>query len=94
MSDSLRQTPASKSSVTNHIKLLGLVYPCPFNVCIPYRTVEEHTAVSLFLASRDGWCSFNFHSCCDNKGPTITVIESGNNIFGGFIEQSWDGGKC
>ena len=28
------------SSVTNHIKLLGLVYPCPFYVCIPYRTVE------------------------------------------------------
>ena len=28
------------SSVTNHIKLLGLVYPCPFNVCIPFRTVE------------------------------------------------------
>ena len=28
------------ASVTNYIKLLGLVYPCPFSVCIPYKTFE------------------------------------------------------
>ena len=44
----------------------------------------------LYRASRDGWYSYNFHSCCDNKGPTVTVIESGDNIFGGFTEQSWE----
>ena len=43
----------------------------------------------LYRASRDGWASSTFHSYCDNKGPTVTVIKSGNNIFGGCTEQSW-----
>jgi len=45
----------------------------------------------LYRASRDGWAAANFHSCCDNKGPTVTVIKSGNYIFGGYTEQHWDG---
>jgi len=45
----------------------------------------------LYRASRDGWAASNFHSCCDNKGPTVTVIKSGNYIFGGYADQSWDG---
>ena len=43
----------------------------------------------LYRASRDGWASSTFHAYCDNKGPTVTVIKSGNNIFGGCTEQSW-----
>ncbi|XP_022808133.1 BTB/POZ domain-containing adapter for CUL3-mediated RhoA degradation protein 3-like [Stylophora pistillata] len=45
----------------------------------------------LYRASRNGWAASNFHSCCDNKGPTVTVVKSGNYIFGGYTEQSWDG---
>ena len=45
----------------------------------------------LYRASRDGWAASNFHSCCDNKGPTVTVIKSGNYIFGGYTEQEWKG---
>ena len=47
--------------------------------------------VKLYRASRDGWAASNFHSCCDNKGPTVTVIKSGNYIFGGYSEGEWDG---
>ena len=47
--------------------------------------------VLIYRASRDGWNSSNFHSLCDNKGPTVTVVKSGNYIFGGYTEQSWDG---
>ena len=47
--------------------------------------------VLLYRASRDGWAASKFHSICDNKGPTVTVVKSGNNIFGGYTEQSWDG---
>ena len=47
--------------------------------------------VLIYRASRDGWAAPRFHACCDNKGPTVTVIKSGNNIFGGYTEQSWDG---
>ena len=45
----------------------------------------------LYRASRNGWNASNFHSCCDNKGPTVTVIKSGNYIFGGCTEQHWEG---
>ncbi|XP_078354270.1 uncharacterized protein LOC144638853 [Oculina patagonica] len=44
----------------------------------------------LYRASRDGWAAANFHSCCDNKGPTVTVVKSGNYIFGGYTDQNWD----
>ena len=44
----------------------------------------------LFRASRDGFAAQTFHSKCDNKGPTVTIVKSGNNIFGGFTEISWD----
>ena len=43
----------------------------------------------LFRVSRDGFAASAFHSKCDNKGPTITVVKSGANIFGGFTEKSW-----
>jgi len=45
----------------------------------------------LYCASRDGWHAPKFHSCCGNQGPTVTVIKSGNYIFGGYTEKSWNG---
>ena len=45
----------------------------------------------LYRASRNGWAASNFHSCCDNKGPTVTVVKSGNYIFGGYTEKEWKG---
>ena len=45
---------------------------------------------SLYCASRNGWAASNFHSCCDNKGPTVTVIKSGNYIFGGYTDNDWE----
>ena len=53
---------------------------------LPNRGVEWHL---LFRASRDGFAAETFHSKCDNKGPTITIVKSGDNIFGGFTEVSW-----
>lgn len=47
----------------------------------------------LFRASRDGFTADAFHSKCDNKGPTVTIVKSGKNIFGGFTEQPWTTGK-
>ena len=43
----------------------------------------------LFRASQDGFTAQAFHDRCDNKGPTVTIVKSGNNIFGGFTENSW-----
>mmetsp|Transcript_16272 Transcript_16272/g.26062 ORF Transcript_16272/g.26062 Transcript_16272/m.26062 type:complete len:1119 (-) Transcript_16272:383-3739(-) len=51
----------------------------------------------LYRASRDGWKGMDFHSRCDNKGATITVIkrtdQSGNvlgKIFGGYADVAWN----
>ena len=43
----------------------------------------------LFQASRDGFAAEAFHSKCDNKGLTVTIVKSGEYIFGGFTEVSW-----
>ena len=50
---------------------------------------EEGEWRLLFRASRDGFAAQTFHSKCDNKGPTVTIVKSGNNLFGGFTEVSW-----
>ena len=47
----------------------------------------------LFRASRDGFESETFPSNCDNLGPTVTIVKSGNNIFGGFTDVSWTRSK-
>ena len=44
----------------------------------------------LYRASDDGWQAQDFHSRCDNKGATLTVIKcTGGNIFGGDADASW-----
>ena len=43
----------------------------------------------LFQASRDGFAAEAFHSKSDNKGPTVTIVKSGEYIFGGFTEVPW-----
>ena len=43
----------------------------------------------LYRASRDGFAAECFHSRCDNNGPTVTIVKSGEYIFGGFTEKSW-----
>ena len=40
-------------------------------------------------ASRDGWHSSRFHSLCDEKGPTVTIVKVGKYIFGGYTSLSW-----
>ena len=44
----------------------------------------------IYKASRDGFDANAFHSRCDNKGPTITIILSNNKyLFGGYTSVSW-----
>ena len=47
----------------------------------------------LFKATRDGWDPAAFHKNCDGKSPTIVVIKSGDNIFGGFADKPWSSRK-
>ncbi|CAH3143474.1 unnamed protein product [Pocillopora meandrina] len=41
-------------------------------------------------ASVDGWAGTTFHSKCNNKGPTVTIIRVGKYIFGGYTSTSWN----
>ena len=44
----------------------------------------------LFRASDHEYSAAKFHEYCDNKGPTITIIQSNwGNIFGGYTSKSW-----
>ena len=40
-------------------------------------------------ASRGDLDNNKFHSLCDEKGPTITIVKVGNYIFGGYTSLSW-----
>ncbi|CAF1049507.1 unnamed protein product [Adineta steineri] len=45
----------------------------------------------IYKATIDGFHSKDFHRCSDNRGPTMTIIQSknGNYLFGGYTEISW-----
>ena len=45
----------------------------------------------LFRASNDGFSASNFHSKCDGKSNTVTLVEALNGKrFGGFANNAWD----
>ena len=48
------------------------------------------TCSLLYRASTDGHTPADFHHCCDNKGPTLVLIKSGEYIFGGYTAKSWE----
>jgi hypothetical protein len=44
----------------------------------------------LFRSSRDGASAAAFHSRCDGKGPTLTLIrDTAGNVFGGYAAVQW-----
>ena len=44
-------------------------------------------------AKTDGWAASTFHSNCDGKGPTVTIIQVGSYIFGGYTDVSWSNSR-
>jgi len=46
----------------------------------------------LYVATRDGDDASNFHQACDNKGPTIVIVQTSSGaVFGGYAGESWGG---
>ena len=45
----------------------------------------------IYKATRDGFSTTDFHRCCNNQGPTVTVIQSAkyDHLFGGYTSISW-----
>ena len=52
---------------------------------------HRSTFVPPDRASRDQWDSHSFHALCNYREPTVTVVKSGDYIFGGYTERSWEG---
>jgi len=53
---------------------------------------SNSTCSLLYRGSTDGKRPADFHRCCDNKGPTLVLIKSGEYIFGGYTSKSWESG--
>ena len=47
----------------------------------------------LFTASNHNYSAKQFHSFCDNQGPTLSIFLIDGNIFGGYTSKSWKSGK-
>ena len=86
------------------IKIFGKVNSKKFksNIVFDEELVEswlnnrEFNSELLYRKSRDGSTPNDFHNKCDNKGITITFIETTKGYkFGGYTELQWDksGGK-
>ena len=45
--------------------------------------------VRCWHAIEDGWAASTFHGNCDDKGPTVTIIQVGSFIFGGYSDVTW-----
>ena len=53
------------------------------------RSSSRSRFVKCWHAKTDGWAASTFHSNCDGKGPTVTIIQAGSYIFGGYTDVSW-----
>ncbi|XP_044171458.1 uncharacterized protein LOC114970560 isoform X2 [Acropora millepora] len=50
--------------------------------------------ILCWRASLHGWAVRTFHSLCDNKGPTVTIVkDTNNNTFGGYTSIPWRSGN-
>ena len=55
-------------------------------------TASRTDFVRCWHAKTDGWAASTFHSNCDGRGPTVTIIKVNEYIFGGYTDVSWSGG--
>ena len=45
--------------------------------------------VLCYRASTHGWAASTFHSRCDGKRDTVTIIKVGQYVFGGYTDIPW-----
>jgi len=49
--------------------------------------------VLCYRASTHGWAVSTFHSRCDGKRDTVTIIKKGQYVFGGYTDIPWESGS-
>jgi len=50
---------------------------------------EPSQWVLCYRASTHGWAVSTFHSRCDGKNNTVTIIKNGQYVFGGYTDIPW-----
>jgi len=51
---------------------------------------EVTEATLIFRASRDGWSAKDFHRLCDDRGPTLCLVQAdGDYMSAGFTSKAW-----
>ena len=59
-----------------------------------YGEKEVTQVIRIFTASLQGWTAKDFHSHCDNKGPTLCLLRSSENyLAAGFTSKNWTSKK-
>jgi hypothetical protein len=84
----LETTLCNRELFTGGGTLLSLEHQIKLN---EFYGKQDQTWTLIYKASRDGFPSTDFHRCCNNQGPTITIIQSidGGYLFGGYTSMSW-----
>ena len=55
-----------------------------------YEMTNKKAILLLYRATRDGFTHSAFHSRCDGKANTITIIKNHlNYVFGGYASRAW-----
>ena len=87
--DDLIDNALKKSKIIENKEQIKL-----FKEWLPYKNKEKIKCKLIYDAKKDGDDATTFHSLCDNKGPTLTIIStSDNKKIGGFLSKSFNGNK-
>ena len=55
-----------------------------------YGDTEVKEVTSIFRATRDGWTTGDFHRLCDNRGPTLCLLQTNKDYMSaGFTSIAW-----
>jgi len=81
-----QKTPTSPGLLGSSLIVKTETYQSALKSWLP----PNATCSLLYRASTDGYTPADFHRCCDNKGPTLMLIKSGEYIFGGYTSKSWE----
>ncbi|KAL9644560.1 hypothetical protein ABK040_009424 [Willaertia magna] len=72
-------------------RLSKIIKPSEFTKLKNLLSLTNRGLTLLYRAKDDGYASNVFHSKCDNKGATITIIKSTTGcVFGGYTNINWD----
>lgn len=66
-------------------------HSCTKPQCMLKKKITKSHLLTSYLLCRDGFAASNFHQHCDNKGSTLTLIQSSEGyIFGGYSILPWE----